>query len=147
MSIDNGGTPSGLTDILAGLDVLVAEQQQKVDAVKALYDKELADLRKLRAVQRAAAGPAEKPGPKPARGNRMGEEELRLILKRLEDQPDAVADLPGSFTTRTLIDMGLHKSTAERAIRYLRDAEQIRLVGERVLNGTRPSRVYVVNDV
>lgn len=148
MSDGNGTMPSGLADILAGIDVLVEEQQQKVDQAKAVFDEASAELRKLRNVQRAARGPAEKPGPKPtARGQRMGEEELRLILERVAGEPDAVRDLPGSFTTRTLINMGMHKSSAERAIRYLRETEMIRLIGERVINGTRPSRVYVVNDV
>jgi len=148
--MENGSRPSGLADVLVSLEALEVEAQTRADAARAVYDAAMVEVRQIRGMIRAAR-PAGKPGPKqkPAgrAGSRMGQEELRILLQRIDGAPDAFEDIPGSFTTTTLKNLGMGKGQAERAVRYLRDTEQVRLVGERKHEGAgRLSKVYVIDD-
>ena len=147
----NGGVPSGLEQVVLGLRELERACEVHAAVAKAEYDKAMGELRQVRSMLRAEE-PQGKPGPKsPRKGRsqsaRYGEEELRILLERIREAPDAYEDIPGSFTTGTLRELGMSKAMAERAAGYLREQEMVRMVGERRYGqGTRLSKVYVIDD-
>lgn len=140
-------TPSSLDEVLSGLGALINKQQKVVDGLEATLEVERAELRKLRNVQRAANPTPRKP--KVNTGNRMGDEELEIIVERIRAVDSAeIEDQPGAFTSRMFTrDLGMSKSMAERVLNRLRTDERIRLVGERKMPGSpRPMRVYALNE-
>jgi len=146
----NGSGPAGLPQVIASLQALVAAKEAEVNEVKGTYDGLMAELRQLNAMLRAAQ-PAERKGhggARPGARRRYGQEELAIVVAQLREQGRAaVEDIPGSFTVGSVEALGMSKSRAERIVKYLRDTEQARLVGERqVTRGARPSKVYLLND-
>lgn len=148
MSGTNGNMPSGLAEIVAGIEALIAEKQQIVDSIEAVLVDERKELRQLKAVQKAADPESVKPVKRVT--PRQGEEELKIMLTKLRKLPErdwADPEIAGSFASRTLQGFGVTDSTADRMIKALREREQVRLVGERSLQkGARPSKIYVLND-
>lgn len=153
MGGSNGNLPSGLVEIMAGLEELIAAKEREVAVITLALDAARDELKPLYAMQRAAlgTGPGRKPGKKVERtGVRQGEEELAIMVAKLRKLPEgqwADPAMPGSFAARTLRDLGVSDHQADRMIKALRLREQVRLVGERQLSkGSRVSNIYVLND-
>jgi hypothetical protein len=142
----DGSEPTGLADVIASLEALKEAKQVQVDAARAVFDGRMAELKQINAMLRTARPQPRLETKARAKPNRLGEEELRIMLRRIDDLPPVVDDIPGSFTTRSVADgLGMDKSKVERAINYMRDSGTIRMVGERRTSGSRLSRIFVVD--
>lgn len=150
----NGSEPhstnSAFESLIEELRQQVADQEARVESLRAQIIPHEDELRRMRKMLNAAVRPEPRAQSRPKSGGRMGEEELRIALARLRDLPESewlAPDIPGSFGTGTLRRvLGVSKSTSERMVNYLREQEEIRLVGERQGRGPHPNRVYVINE-
>lgn len=143
----NGTGPAGLDEVIRSVEALVAAKQAEVDEAKAVFDGLNAELRQLNAMLKAARPEQKAVEPKRRQqGVRYGEEELRIVLKRLESMRDLVEDIPGSFGTATVMALGYDSGQAQRIVNAMREREMIRLVGERRIGtGARPSNIFVID--
>jgi rRNA maturation endonuclease Nob1 len=148
----NNGQPS-FEEILEGLKALQKDLAEKEEEARKKIEEVLVEKRSIDQMIQAA----ERTGKYQLRGKRrsakkaLGDERMEEFRALLASGKlaDVVEDIPGSFTAQSLAkELGWNVERVRAGISTLREAEEIRLVGERKLspdNTGRASLIFVAD--
>ena len=157
MSAENGTEPVGLGSIVLELQEILKDLEEQSAQLFVAYKAKEEEARRIRTMIRTGTGETKKPGPKKKgpgpKSKLFNEERLEEGYKALKASADkfgVIEDIPGSFTVNmageALGYKGPNPSGARTLVEQLREQGLVRMVGQRVVTGTRASHIYVLSD-
>jgi hypothetical protein len=155
MTDDNGTQPVQLGAIVLELEEILKRVEQEEATALVVYEDRKAEARRIRQMIATAKGEGKRgPYKKKSTDNhsRVSAEKLEenyAKIAKLTKTWSVVDDIPGAFTIGALAEkLGRNKndSALRESVIKLREQGRVRLVGERLLGGTRTSHLYVLVD-